>query len=393
MRIGIGTTTRFHMFDLARELRRLGEDARLFTALPRFRVERELLDAARTHPSRLLWWRAAGRIPGLRDTNRWENATFRDFGRWFGRIAESARLDVIDALDGLGLEAGTRVQQNGGVWICNRGSAHILTQKQILTEEHERWGQPMPRSYFDPWMVDRGLAEYAGANAIVVPSHFAKRSFVERGIDAARVHVCPYGVDLSMFRPEEKQDQKFRAIFVGAQSIQKGIGYLMDAVRPLAQAKSMELWLVGAPTSDGKPILDANADLFVHQGVQPRDRLSWFYSQASVLVLTSVQEGLALVQALAMACGVPVIATVNTGAEDLFTNGVEGFIVPPRDALAIRERLEFLMENPRRLRDMGAAALDRVQQLGGWARYGRLCRDVYRKITAAGQPAISGAAH
>jgi glycosyltransferase involved in cell wall biosynthesis len=380
------------MFDLARELRRLGADARLYTALPRFRVESELSAATWTHPSRLLWWRLAGRVPSLRDTNRWENGTFRDFGRWFGRVAKRDRLDVVDALDGLGLEAGTRAQQSGGVWICNRGSAHILTQKQILTEEHERWGQPMPRSYFDSWMVDRCLSEYAGADAVVVPSHFAKRSFVERGHEESRVHVCPYGVDLSMFRPEERHDRKFRAIFVGAQSIQKGIGYLMDAVRPLAQSKRMELWLVGAPTSDGKPILDANSSLFVHHGVQPRHRLSWFYSQASVLVLSSVQEGLALVQAQAMACGIPVIATVNSGAEDLFTNGVEGFIVPPRDAFAIRERLEFLMENPRRLQDMGAAALDRVQQLGGWSRYGQLCRDVYQKVAAARRAAVSRAA-
>jgi glycosyltransferase involved in cell wall biosynthesis len=249
----------------------------------------------------------------------------------------------------------------------------------------------MPGSYFDPWMVDRGLAEYAAANAIVVPSHFAKRSFVDRGIDAARVYVCPYGVDLGLFKPEARQDRKFRALFVGAQSIQKGIGYLFDAARPLVRAGAMELWLVGAPTSDGRPILDRNTDLFTHHGVQPRSRLLWFYSQASVLVVPSVQEGLALVQAQAMACGIPVIATVNSGAEDLFSNGVEGFIVPPRDAGAIRERLQYLLENPRRLRDMGAAALNRVQSLGGWERYGQLCREVYRKVATGSRPALSRA--
>ena len=42
-------------------------------------------------------------------------------------------------------------------------------------------------------------------------------------------------------------------------------------------------------------------------------------------------KGMALVQGQAMACGCPVIATTNTGAEDLFTDGVEGFIVPIRD--------------------------------------------------------------
>lgn len=379
------------MFDLARQIKRLGEDVRLFTALPGWKVDEDLRDVAESRSGRLLLWRSAGRVPLLRDSNRWENNTFGDFGRWLGRTVAGSGLDVLDALDGVGLEAGTIVRRRGGVWICNRGSAHILTQRDLLVAEHERWKQPMPRTYFDPWMVDRCLAEYAGANAIVTPSGFARRSFLERGFDPQNVYVCPYGVDLELFRPQPREDQRFRALFVGAQSIQKGIGYLFDAVRPLVRSGGLELWLVGAATSDGRPILDRNAELFTHHGVQPRNRLAWFYSQASVLVLPSVQEGLALVQAQAMACGIPVIATANTGAEDLFTNGVEGFIVPARDADAIRDRLQFLLDNPERTREMGAAALERVHSLGGWARYGETCRAVYRKVAANSAPALSRA--
>jgi glycosyltransferase involved in cell wall biosynthesis len=379
------------MFDLARQLHRLGEDVSLCTALPRWKADPDLRPLVHTRSHRLLLWRAAGRLPVLRNTNRWENDTFRDFGRWLGGYASKAGLDVIDALDGIGLEAGAEVQRRGGIWICNRGSSHILTQRELLRAEHERWRQPMPHSYFDPWMVDRCLAEYRAATAIAVPSHFAKRSFVAHGIDESSVHVCPYGVDLAMFRPVPRADRRFRLLFVGAQSIQKGIGHLFDAVRPLVRSGHVELWLVGPTTSDGRAILNRNADLFVHHGVQPRSRLSWFYSQASVLVLPSVQEGLALVQAQAMACGVPVIATVNTGAEDLFTDGVEGFIVPPRDPEAIRERIQFLLDNPRRLEIMGAAALSRVQSLGGWGRYGERCRDLYRTLRAEPRPALSDA--
>jgi starch synthase len=391
MRIGIATTTRFHMYDLARQISRLGEQVQLFTALPRWKVDEDLRSFAQTHSARLVLWRVAGRLPYAGATNIWENGTFRDFGRWLGSVVARAGLDVMDALDGIGLEAGTAVRKRGGVWICNRGSAHILTQRELLIAEHQRWNQPMPRSYFDPWMVNRCLAEYEAASAIVVPSRFAKRSFVERGFDSRQLHVCPYGVDPGVFRPQPRRDNAFRALFVGAQSIQKGIGYLFDAVRPLVRSGGLDLWLVGSVTSDGRSILERNSDLFVHHGVQPRSRLSWFYSQASVLIVPSVQEGLALVQAQAMACGVPVIATYNTGAEDLFTDGVEGFIVPARDPEAIRERLQFLMDNPGRRAEMGAAALRRVQTLGGWARYGEICRDVYRDVLAGRGPALSRA--
>lgn len=380
MRIGIGTTTRFHMLDLAREMRRLGEDTRVFTALPMSRVDDELRDVTHTRPSRLLTWRVAGRLPLLRDLNVWENATFQDFAQWFGGMAQRAEFDVVDCLDCLGLEAGRAVQRRGGVWIVNRGSTHILTQKELLTSEHRRWKQPIPKTYFLPWMVERGLAEYDAADAIVVPSRFTKRSFVEHGIDPEKLHICPYGVDIAMFQPQPRADNKFRVLFAGAQSIRKGIGYVFEALRPLIKAGAVELWLVGPTPDDGKALLEQNRDLFVHHGVQPRSRLSWFYSQASVLMLPSIEEGLALVQAQALACGLPVIASVNTGAEDLFTDGVEGFIVQPRDAEALRDRVQRLLDEPALLEQMRTAALTRVQSLGGWSRYGRTCRDVYRRV-------------
>ena len=84
------------------------------------------------------------------------------------------------------------------------------------------------------------------------------------------------------------------------------------------------------------------------------------YSQGSVLVLPSIEEGLALVQAQAMACGLPVIATTNTGAENLFSDSVEGFIVPIRNPVAIRDKVEWMIGHPIERTDMGAAALQRV---------------------------------
>ena len=84
-----------------------------------------------------------------------------------------------------------------------------------------------------------------------------------------------------------------------------------------------------------------------------------------------------MVQAQAMACGVPVIATENTGAADLFTDGVEGFIVPIRDAGAIREKILALYENPAMREQMGEAALARVRKLGGWDDYGVRAADYY----------------
>ena len=95
--------------------------------------------------------------------------------------------------------------------------------------------------------------------------------------------------------------------------------------------------------------------------------------------MASLEEGLALVQLQAMACGIPVIATEHTGAENIFLNEQEGFIVPIRNSRAIREKLEFLYEQPEVLNTMSKAALKRIKSYRSWDEYGQAVAKVYQK--------------
>ncbi len=104
------------------------------------------------------------------------------------------------------------------------------------------------------------------------------------------------------------------------------------------------------------------------------------------MVLPSIEEGLALVQAQALACGCPVIASTNTGGEDLFTDGVEGFIVPIRDADAITRGLELLAGDADLQARMSEAALQRVRKLGGWEDYGDRWERLLFQLTGAPPP-------
>jgi len=367
------------MFDLARQLNILGQNVRLLTGYPKFKVDVDLRGLARMRSRWVVPQHLLHRFPA--NPPEWLDARVtRDFAAWVAKGLKDEEVDIFDALDGGGLEAGRMVRDRGAVWVCNRGSAHVLTQKRLLEEEHRRWGVPMPRHWFLPASVDRCLAEYGGADAVITPSRFVARSFIEQGLAAEKVYVCPYGVDLSLFRPQPKIDQKFRVLFVGTQTIQKGIGYLFEAVRPLVEKGLCELWLVGQPGNDARRILHRNADLFQHRGRIPRAKLSWIYSQGSVLVLPSIQDGFGLVQAQAMACGVPVIASTNTGAQDLFTDGIEGFIVPIRQAQTLRDKIIWMLDNPKARGEMAAAALRRVSKLGGWNSYGIRSLEIYKGL-------------
>ena len=77
-----------------------------------------------------------------------------------------------------------------------------------------------------------------------------------------------------------------------------------------------------------------------------------------------------MVMGEALACGCPVIASSHTGAGDPFTDGVEGFIVPPRSVDDLFLRLEQLAQDPALCERMSESALTRVASIGGWDDYG-----------------------
>jgi len=379
VRVCVASAGRFHAFDLARQMARLGHLDQLYTAYPRFKVDGLPPDKVSTFPWLMGPAMFAARLgfAGLQD--RLNMSTIETFDRWM-----AARLEpcgVFHCLSQFGTYSHRTARERfGALCVCDRGSAHILYQDEILRDECARMGAPYAGP--DPRLVARELAEYDFCDLIALPSRFSMQSFVEHGVPREKLRLVPYGVDLDMFRPLAKTDKVFRVIYAGAISIRKGVSYLLEAVAG-ARIPGLETWLVGNVDPEMRPVLARYEGSFRHVPAVARQRLPEYYAQGSVFVIASIEEGLALVQAQAMACGLPVIATTNSGAEDLFTDGVEGFIVPIRDAEALREKIVFLYEHPEARERMAAAALDRVRSLGGWDDYGDRMAACYQGALAA----------
>ena len=96
--------------------------------------------------------------------------------------------------------------------------------------------------------------------------------------------------------------------------------------------------------------------------------------------LPSWEEGFPLVLLQAMACGLPVVATKETGAGDIITSGVEGEIVPAGDLVALRDALDRLAANPKLASRMGSAAHKRVSRGFDWESYGGRAMKVYEEL-------------
>lgn len=383
IKVAIVCIGRFHHYDLARELSKRGMLERLFTGYPVWKLRDEGIPLDRV--SSFPWLQTP--YMALRKWKLMKEGPFELRLAWYAHnsldrfVARNLpKCDLIFALSGSGLACGRAMQSGGGRYICDRGSSHIRFQNAILEEEFKRWGETFRG--IDPRMIAKEEMEYESCDLITVPSTFAYRSFIQMGIPESKLRIVPYGVDLRRFEKVGKPPSDcFDILFVGNASFRKGVPYLLEAFKKFKHPKK-RLTFVGAISPEVEHILHINPTekevKFLGPISQPN--LKHLMSRSHVLVLPSIEEGLALVQAQALACGCPVIGTTNTGAEDLFTDGIEGFIVPIRDSSAIAERLQELADDRGKRQRMSEASLVRVTMMGGWENYGNCLAEVFQKL-------------
>jgi len=290
----------------------------------------------------------------------------RFFSKWVARNLPEC--DAYIGISGSGLHAGKLAISRGAGYIMDRGSTHIRHANDVLNAEYGKWG--IAREVENEWLMCNEEAETAAATLITVPSHFVMRTFVAQGVAEEKLRVVPYGVSLREFYPVgEASANEFRILFVGNFSIRKGAPYLLEAFKQLQHPKKI-LTIVGGVADDIKGLLgNYSQENIEFIGAVPRADVKRYMSTAAVLVLPSIEEGLALVQAQALACGCPIIATPNTGSETLFDNGKEGIIVEAMQVASILNALELLCDDWDLRQQMSTAALEKAKSFGGWASY------------------------
>lgn len=296
-------------------------------------------------------------------------------------------------LDGSSRRLIKRARQDGGVIIGEAVTSHPHLFGRILQDEYEILKIENYPRFNASW--ERQLEEPAHCDYLLAPSRFVRDSFVERGFDASRTVVLPYGVDLQGFRPGESfkdiasTGSIFRVICVGGISVHKGQVYLLEAWKKL-RLHNAELLLIGSIKPEMRSALHRYDGLFRHVPFVAHDQMRNEYTRSAVFVLPSLQDGCSLVLAEAMACGLPVITTVNNGAADIITHGKDGFVIPVRSPDAIAEHLELLYRDRALRRAISAAALTKARNDLGWDKYVMRLYDFYRSVLEnRGRPELS----
>ncbi|MEO5640647.1 MAG: glycosyltransferase family 4 protein [Sphingomicrobium sp.] len=354
-RIAIVASGRFHVLDLGRELAALGHSVRFYSFVPKRRAtgfglpaeaSRSLLPL--TAPFVAWDQLASGFLPSLREplVNTALNRA---------AITRMEPCDVVVAMSGLANEAALYARRKYGALIfLERGSEHILIQRERLLAD----GMAGPSDL----TVRRELDGYAFADRIVVPATNVAANFPAEL--QSRLFINRYGADLTMFPQREAPPSgPPTMVFAGGWTRRKGVDLMVPLLERIPELRLIHC---GAVADEPLPFHPR----FTSIGRVDQRSLGAHYRNADLLISPSREEGLPLVRIQALASGIPIVCSDDTGAQDM---AVSPALAARIDALAIDDLDAMAAAIRRRIAEratwMPLPEADR--ELLSWTGYGR----------------------
>jgi hypothetical protein len=244
-----------------------------------------------------------------------------------------------------------------------------LSTERILKDERKKfpgWEENVP----DYAAVCRGFESSGGpradADSVICPSRWVRDDLVRNfGFPSERAAVVPYGVNPELFSVRN-EPVRGRILFAGTAELRKGIHYLAAAAEKLvAQGLHCEFRVAGNVERSVANQEECRHLKFL--GRVPRVKITGEFAVADLFVLPSLAEGSAETTYEALACGVPVVTTLEAGS--VLRDGIDGRIVPSRDPEALANAITEIVEDRPKRERMSRAARDQARGYT-WERYG-----------------------
>jgi glycosyltransferase involved in cell wall biosynthesis len=266
-----------------------------------------------------------------RGATRWAD---RRLGKTAGRIATDRHCALLSY--SYYAHAAFSEFSGNGPRILFQVHPHPTALREILLRERnlhpecapsldKEWELALPKSDFDRLAEESLMADHW-----IVASSFTRATLVSVGVPEHRIHVAPYGTDLNRFHPPSVprspvRGRPVRLLFTGTVNQRKGIKYLLEALDQIRV--EAELTICGRIVDD-LSIIRNRRNVRVRSWVSPAELVE-AYQTADLFVFPSVAEGFGHVVLEALACGLPVLSTTRTAAQDIVRHGRDGFIVEP----------------------------------------------------------------
>jgi glycosyltransferase involved in cell wall biosynthesis len=285
------------------------------------------------------------RMPGLAIAHSLPPMRFSPAGRtWTGSVAfdiYAARhlplAEHLIAFNGQALRQMRRFGGRGGTSVALvSANSHLRRVARQHARAHARYG--LERSWAS-LLVGRNCAEYRHAERIYVSSRYVWESFVEEGVSEDVLSLFPLSPN-PRYTPAVggSEASTFDVVYVGSLTVAKGVPLLLDAFRRIAHG-DMRLVLVGGwSTRAMRRFVEEACTRDRRIKVCPGDPLPHI-RRARLCVHPSYEDGFAYAPAEALACGVPVIVSEDTGMKELIDRGRSGHVLPTGDSVALTEAM------------------------------------------------------
>ena len=308
--------------------------------------------------------------------------------RAFFKLVELARYHRFDILhDNQCLGYGMLLWKLLGVPVVSTLHHPLSIDRATWFEQPATLKQKVKRVLYYPLLMQKIVSNRL--DRIITVSHDSAREITHAfGVPPEKIRVVYNGLDSHEFKALPGVAKKPNSlIFVGnSEDRKKGLLYLLQALRHLPESVSLTVVDGGAPQRSFAPMLTEKYGI-VHRvhftgKIGPGD-LVRRYCSAEIAVVPSLYEGFGFPAAEAMACELPVVSSTAGALPEVVGEDGAGILVPPRNAPALEQAIQRLLEDPDLRRQMGQAGRRRVTTLFTWENAARQMVEVYQEAIDA----------
>jgi glycosyltransferase involved in cell wall biosynthesis len=195
--------------------------------------------------------------------------------------------------------------------------------------------------------------------AITCASDYVRNGLLSAGVPDDKISVNPYPVDATKYEAFDRTNRQgvVKVGFAGAISLRKGAPYFFKVARNFTSDK-VDFVMAGYSWIPESILEKKKGRVELLGGIQ-REQIKNFLRDIDIFFFPSTCEGSATAVMEAMASGLPIVTTPNSGS--VVRDGQEGFICDYDDISGLTERLKLLIDDPNRRRTMGLAARRRAE--------------------------------
>ncbi|MCF8274252.1 MAG: glycosyltransferase [Flavobacteriaceae bacterium] len=228
------------------------------------------------------------------------------------------------------------------------------------------------------------LEDCKNADYILVNSEYVKKTFVKQGFNSNIISVIPLGIryDFLGLKKDYKTEAKIKLLYTGSVRKWKGVHLIIEAAKELfSQNILFEIHLIGSISNEIEiPEYLVKNKILIFHGHVPQDELKLHLINADMYVFPSYCEGAAQSLKEAMAAGLPVIATEQSGAP--INHDENGLIIKDDSSKALTEAILILADDKNLREKLGHNAAKTISENHTWEKYGKDVAKLYATILA-----------